>query len=201
MRNTILKNSLCAAALIARILKKHKMPFQVVAGYFHMPFMAISFPHVWIETSGGAITDITFSDPSRMISVLGQGFGFQEGAVKPVYTRIASYSVFASSITRDVLEAQARDLEGYLNTRKEDEWIRKCIDETVAIATDGTDKVEIQVDKALLEQSRQPAGGGVGGGGSGQGAVPVPVPVSVMAGVPGAGGPSSGPVQTTSVRR
>jgi hypothetical protein len=132
-------------------MNKYEMPFTVVVGYFHMPYMAVSFPHVWIETSGGAVTDITFSDPNRMISVLGQGFGFQEGAVKPEYTRTPTFNVFPKAMRRDQLEQHARNLEGYMKGGGEEmDWMRKMIHDTVTIATDGTDRVDIKVDPSML---------------------------------------------------
>lgn len=195
MRSNLLSSCLCAAAVVQRIMRKFEMPYSIVTGYFHMPFVSVSSPHVWIETGQGLVTDITFSNPGRMISIMGQSFGFQKGAVKPTYTRVPTYTVYPGAINREMLAAHSRDLEAYLAGGKES--LREAVDAAVAKALDGSDKVEILVDRELLDKCRKQgvveggamAVGGTQGGPGGSGG---PGPMQVMGGAVMGGGSTAG---------
>lgn len=152
MSTTLLKNCICTSALVAKIMRHYKFSYRVVVGYYHLPGVAVSFPHMWVETGPGDVTDLTWSSQDRMIVVLGQGFGFAEGAVKPTYTRTATFNVYQGALSVEALQDQAVDLERYLAGAPP--GIQTRVLETFEVAINGDDKVDISVSKDLLTKSR-----------------------------------------------
>jgi hypothetical protein len=147
--SNISKNCLCAVAVATRILKHFDVAFTVVTGYTHMPGTEQSFPHVWLETPGGFITDLTFSGPYRKVIILGWAVGFHDEAVRAVYTGTPSYPVDASkSLPMAVLRQQAEDLGGYVS--RAPAHVQNAIRDSLAKAMDGSDKLELKGVSAEL---------------------------------------------------
>ena len=148
MRSKVLRNSIFTSALISKILKHYGCPHRVVVGYMQMEPLHISYPQMWIETGAGDVTDITWSAEDRMIVVLGQGFGFAEGARKPTYARTPQFDVYPVALGIPVLQEMALDLEGYLSRASRD--LQVLVEDTFKVAINGDDKIEVLVDASLL---------------------------------------------------
>lgn len=155
--SNISKNCLCAAAVAARILRHFDVAFKVVVGYTQLPGTAQSFTHVWLESPGGYVTDLTFSGPLRQVVILNWGVGFHDDAVRGVNTLEPMFPVDAAkNLPVEVLQEQARDLEGYVRRGKR--HVHEAVDAACAKAVDGSDKLEITgVSSELLDSIR---GGG-----------------------------------------
>jgi hypothetical protein len=109
------KNCLCASAVAARILAHYDVKYEVVAGYTQVPGTAQSFPHVWLETPGGYVTDLTFSGPLREVVILNWAVGFHEDAVRAKNTREPMFPVdWTKCLPMEVLRQQAANLEEYI---------------------------------------------------------------------------------------
>lgn len=134
-------NCLCSAAIAARILHAHDLPFKVQTGYLHLPGFEFSIPHVWLVTVGDAVTDITFSGPERKVMVLGQAYAFHEPAEKGTYDLEPKHAVLDKALPVEVLAEQAKDLEAYVS--KASSKIREAIDGVLKKALDGSNTVEL----------------------------------------------------------
>lgn len=132
---------LCAAAIAARVLNAHDIPFKVQTGYLHLPGFEFSIPHVWLVTVNDAVTDITFSGPERKVMVLGQAYAFHEPAEKGSYDLEAKYPVLDKALPVEVLAKQAENLEQYVN--KGPAKIKEAIEAVMVKALDGSNSVEL----------------------------------------------------------
>jgi hypothetical protein len=151
------KNCLCAAAVAARILKHFDVKFEPVVGYTQVPGTSQSFPHVWLESPGGYVTDLTFSGPMREVVILNWAVGFHDDAVRAKNTREPLYAVDWSKCmprVMDVLTQQASNLEAYVAAAPA--RVQAEIEAVFTKSLDASDKLELTgVSAALL-------GGGVG---------------------------------------
>jgi hypothetical protein len=137
------KNCLSAAAVAAAILQHFKVPFTIVAGFTHMEGTTQSFPHVWLESPGGIVTDLTFSGPYRKVIILNWAVGFHDDAMRAVYTREPEYPVDASkSLPLDVLQFQASNISAYV--ARGPQHVKEAIGQALSKAFDGSDRLEIQ---------------------------------------------------------
>jgi hypothetical protein len=153
--SNISKNCLCAVAVASRILAHFDVAFTVVTGYTHMPGTEQSFPHAWLETPGGYITDLTFSGPYRKVIILGWAVGFHDEAVRAVYTASPTYTVDASkSLPVAVLRQQAEDIGGYVF--RAPLHVQAAIKESLLKAMDGSDKLELKGVSEELLRNLQP---------------------------------------------
>lgn len=142
MSNNLAKNCLTSSAVAATILKHYQIPHAVVVGYTTIPGLEVSTPHVWLETPGDLLTDLTFSGPYRAVAILGQSFEFHEEARKPVYTAEPQFPLPQKTLPVDVLISQAKDLDGYLAGAPQ--FVRDHFAEIMTKALDGSDKVEFR---------------------------------------------------------
>jgi hypothetical protein len=88
-------NALSAAAVAAEILKHFRVPFEPAAGYLVLRDDNTAVPHAWLVTRDMpkgdgttvpfAVTDITFANAERAVTVLGQNVYFSDGAVLGTY--------------------------------------------------------------------------------------------------------------------
>jgi hypothetical protein len=113
MSNSLSKSCLCAAAIASKILTHYEIPHRIQTGYTQMPGVAVSTPHVWLESPGGLITDLTFSQPFRAVCVLGQYFNFNEEAIKPYFTSEPENEVPTNTLPLITLSQEAQDLKIY----------------------------------------------------------------------------------------
>lgn len=161
LNNNLAKNCLSANAVAAKVLDYYKIPYEPVAGYWHLdipgtdvPVVQSSFPHVWLETRipespEALITDLAFSGAARMIVVLGQGIGFHDDALRPVYTREPKYPEFQGKeggpkpLPFAVLQEQAKVLRAYLNNPRTPAYLVREVKTIMETAFDGTDAVNI----------------------------------------------------------
>ena len=140
MSNNLCKTALMASAVAARCLQTAGIPYAVAVGYMHLDGVHLSFPHVWLQT-GGLVTDLTFSDPSKGVYVLGQAVGFAEGYRKPTYCEEAPFPV-PQGVPVAALRAAAADLDAYLAAAPA--GLQTAFAETLASATDGTKEVKFR---------------------------------------------------------
>lgn len=149
-------NCLFASAVVAEILKRHGVSFNVVAGYMHLErrdgtvASEVSMPHVWIETLDGNVTDITYTDPGREIVLLGSGIRFVEDAMKskyspvPVYTPLDDDGKGKQVQTLNNLKGVAKDLNGYITGAPPHmQHVRRMFDEIMTVAFSPGDRVTI----------------------------------------------------------
>ena len=139
MSNTLAKSCLCAAAVAHKILMHYKLPHAVRTGYSQLPGAPVSTPHVWVESPGGLITDLTFSEPFRAVYILGQAFSFNEDAVNPYYTDQPEFAVPANSLSLAALGREAQDLDAYL--ARGPPYLRRNVDTVMEKALDGQKEV------------------------------------------------------------
>ena len=132
---------LCAAAVAARILHVHEIPFSVQTGYLHLPGFEYSIPHVWLVSVDDAITDITFSGPERKVLVLGQAYAFHDPADRGMYDLEAKYPVLDKALPIEELRTQAADLERYLTRAPAS--VKEAVEAVMVKALDGSNKVEL----------------------------------------------------------
>lgn len=132
---------LCAAAVAARILTAHELPFSVQTGYLHLPGFEYSIPHVWLVSVGDAVTDITFSGPERKVLVLGQAYAFHEPAERGTYDLEAKYPILDKALPVAVLREQAANFDAYLN--RGPEKIKQAVEAVLQKALDGSNTVEL----------------------------------------------------------
>jgi hypothetical protein len=145
----LVKNCLMAAALVSRLFRYYGVPHTPITGYYHMDGLDMSFLHVWIATGPeDDVTDIVFSHPSRKILIMGQGFGFVEGAVRPTYTASAKHPVMPTQLTYSILQEQCRDLKGYL--ARAPKSMRDTIASIFDKAIDGSKELQLRFSPALL---------------------------------------------------
>ena len=136
------KNCLCAAAVAVRIMDHFDVKYKLVLGYTHIAGTEQSFPHVWLETPGGFITDLTFSGPYRKVVILNCSVGFHDDAIRGEYTLEPKYAVdWNKSIPLAVMEAQVKDIAGYVSRAPVS--VRTAIEEALLKGLDGTDTLEI----------------------------------------------------------
>ena len=152
MGNNLSKSALTAAAVVARLLRLQAVPYTVCVGYSQVLGVSLSYPHVWLQT-GDLVTDLTFTTPTRGVYVLGQAYGFQEDYVKPMYSsgdEEPPFFVPANCLPIAAVRSAAADLEAYLTASPA--WLQNAVKDTLAAATDGTDKVTFTgVTKDVLE--------------------------------------------------
>lgn len=132
---------LCAAAIAAKILKAHDMPFKVQTGYLHLPGFEFSIPHVWLVTVGDAVTDITFSGPERKVIVLGQAYAFHEPAERGTYDLEAKFPILDKALPVSVLATQAENLDKYVNGASKK--IQEAIEAVLEKALDGSNSINL----------------------------------------------------------
>ena len=153
------KNCLCAAAIAARIMDHFDVKYKLVLGYTHIPGVEQSFPHVWLETPGGFITDLTFSGPYRKVVVLNCAVGFHDDATRAEYTLEPKYSVdWTKSVPLAVLQEQVSDIAGYV--QRAPARVKTAIQDALLKGLDGSDKLEITGVSADVLASVQPASQG-----------------------------------------
>ena len=131
----------CAAAVAARILDTHEIPFAVQTGYLHLPGFEHSIPHVWLVSVDDAITDITFSGPERKVLVLGQAYAFHEPAERGSYDLEPKYPVLEKALPIEELRRQAAQLEQYLQNAPVS--VKEAVATVMLKALDGTNTVEL----------------------------------------------------------
>ena len=137
------KNCLSTAAVAAAILQHFKVPFNIVSGYTHMEGTSQSFPHVWLESPGGLITDLTFSGPYRKVIILNWAVGFHDDAIKAAYTQEPAYFVDATkSLPLEMLQFQASNISAYV--ARGPPHVKEAIGQALSKAFDGSDRIEIQ---------------------------------------------------------
>ena len=109
------KNCLCASAVAARILAHYDVKYEVVVGFTQVAGTQQSFPHVWLETPGGYVTDLTFSGPYREVIILNWAVGFHDDAVRARNTLEPAFPVdWSKCLPMEVLRQQAASLEEYI---------------------------------------------------------------------------------------
>jgi len=161
MSNNLAKSTLTAAAMAAKILQHFQLPYEVKVGYAHLPGAEFSFPHVWLDSFGGYVTDLTFSGPLRTIHILGQSQGFSEDAVKGSFSATALYPLPPRALSLGVLAAAAADFEVYLQNAPP--GVRDAFQETLAKALDGDAKVQFygiseDIMATMLPPGKPPGG-------------------------------------------
>ena len=144
MRNSPLNlcgSCLCSAAVAARILETHDIPFFVQTGFLHLAGFEHSIPHVWLVSGNDAITDITFSGFERKVLVLGQAFAFHEPAERGSYDLEAKHPILEKALPIEQLRHQAEHLDQYL--LKAPQSIKDAIATVMVKALDGSNTVEL----------------------------------------------------------
>lgn len=71
---------LSAAGVAAAVLTHYHVPYEVVCGFTTTEGMAQAMTHVWLNTPGRGITDISFKTVDKELPLLGQYFSVTEGA-------------------------------------------------------------------------------------------------------------------------
>jgi hypothetical protein len=153
--NNLAKNCLTAVVIASRILNNFQIPYNIIGGYTQLEGSGVSMPHVWLETHGSAITDLTYTNPMRTVTVLGQSIGFDDDALKPTFTPEPVYTISTRSLPLATLIDAAQNLGEYL--AKAPAFVRDNVKATVDAAIDPDSKVTF---KGVSEDIFKMAGGG-----------------------------------------
>jgi hypothetical protein len=175
-------NALAAAAVAAEILKHFRVPFEPAAGYLVLRGDNKAVPHAWLVTRDMpkgdgttvpfAVTDITFVNAERAVTVLGQNVYFSDGAVLGTYFPGTDLPPGCSLITVPpgmpqplnvlALQVEVGDLTRYLarpEARKTAETVRSVVDKACKPAEPG------EAARAAAAAAAAASAGAAGGSG------------------------------------
>lgn len=159
---------LMACAIASKVLQFYGIPFEPVVGYTQLMETKQSVPHVWLETNDEEfllgsteplITDLTFSGSLRSAFLLGQPFSFDAEARNPMFSFMPLFEEVQGGLPLSVLQEQALNLKAYLERAPES--LRKKVQDLLAKATDGNERIEFQgVSSSIVESLIRDESGG-----------------------------------------
>jgi hypothetical protein len=130
------------------ILTQLRLPHEIVYGYKQLHEESWSRAHMWLESPGGAITDLATLSVFHSIQILGQSFYFASevapAAREPFYAHTNVFIVPKESPKMETLRTAGQDLDTFIDSNVKDSQQRDALARVVRTCTDTATRITFE---------------------------------------------------------